>query len=122
MEYNYSETSSNSESGSLTTNHEKDITLKKIAELKKKIAELENTTIMKKENKNKVKKESLNQRLVVEKSFDDMTTITNKAKGSLSQSLNNNKLINKSQPTISEDDIEFSSDEPMQVTIIIQII
>src|SRR5438067_899553 len=93
MEYNDSETSdcySNSESGLFngeSNNHEKDATLRKIAEFRKKIAELEDTAIMKEGKKNKVKKGSLNQcqpPIIEEKSFDNM--IVNKIKGSSDQS------------------------------------
>ncbi|GBB90412.1 hypothetical protein RclHR1_17360008 [Rhizophagus clarus] len=51
-----SDCSSNSEYSSFTTNKEEEVTLKKIAELKKKITELENTSIIKKEKKNKQEK------------------------------------------------------------------
>ncbi|POG57767.1 hypothetical protein GLOIN_2v1886336 [Rhizophagus irregularis DAOM 181602=DAOM 197198] len=113
MEYNNSEMSdcsSNSDGGSFI-NCEKESTLKKIAELKKKIMKLENTSIKKEKTKRKS-----NQKLVDKESF----AITNKTKGSSNQSCLkdksfNNKYNSKSQPTLSEeDDTEFSSDEPKQ--------
>lgn len=120
MEYNNSEMSdcsSNSDGGSFI-NCEKESTLKKIAELKKKIMKLENTSMKKEKTKRKS-----NQKLVDKESF----AITNKTKGSSNQSRLkdksfNNKSNNKSQPTLSEeDDTEFSSDEPKQVAIILNI-
>lgn len=120
MEYNNSEMSdcsSNSDGGSFI-NCEKESTLKKIAELKKKIMKLENTSMKKEKTKRKS-----NQKLVDKESF----AITNKTKGSSNQSCLkdksfNNKYNSKSQPTLSEeDDTEFSSDEPKQVAIILNI-
>ncbi|CAB4491115.1 unnamed protein product [Rhizophagus irregularis] len=104
MENNNSEMSdcsSNSEGSSFT---EKEATLKKITELKKKIMELENTSIKKGKTKKK-----LNQGLVDKESI----AITNKTKGSSNRSHLKDK--SKSQPTLSEeDDTEFYSDEPKQ--------
>lgn len=117
MEYNNSEMSdcsSNSEGSSFT---EKEATLKKITELKKKIIKLENTSMKKEKTKKK-----LNQGIVDKESF----AITNKTKGSSNRShlkdkSFNNKSNNKSQQTPSEDDTEFFSDEPKQVAIILNI-
>ncbi|GES85095.1 hypothetical protein GLOIN_2v1886336 [Rhizophagus clarus] len=102
MEYDnneMSDCSSNSEYSSFTTNKEEEVTLKKIAELKKKITELENTSIIKKEKKNKQ-----------EKKLSNRSHLPNFTK----REPLNNKSTNKSQPTIIEDDTEFSSDEPKQ--------
>jgi len=72
--------------------------------------------------KEKTKRKS-NQELVDKESF----AITNKTKGLSNQSRLkdksfNNKSNNKSQPTLSEEDnTEFSSDEPKQVAIILNI-
>ena len=131
MEYNNCETSdysSDSESSSFTnelTNYEKDVKLRKIDKLKRKIAELENISIIKEKEKTKTKKGLSN--------HNNSINVTNKEKGSSDhESFNNNKptklIINKTKkssnksPLVSEeDDTEFSSDEPVQVIIIIKI-
>ncbi|CAB4444588.1 unnamed protein product [Rhizophagus irregularis] len=126
MEYSDSETSdysSNSKSSLFTgesTNHKKDVTIRKIAELRKKIAELEDSAVMKEGKKNKVKKGPLNQcqpQIVEDNSFDNMTV--NKTKRSSDQSqlpiIEDESFNNHNPKGSSEDnDTEFSSDEPEQ--------
>src|SRR5947207_12829332 len=100
MEYNNCTTSDNfsdSESSSYTnelTNHENDERLKKIDKLKRKIAELENTSIMKEAKKSKTRKGSSNQN----------QTVTDKAKGSSNQ-------------TIITEDESFNSNKSTKLTI-----
>ena len=128
MEYNNCTTSDNfsdSESSSYTnelTNHENDERLKKIDKFKRKIIELENTSIMKEAKKSKTRKGSSNQnqtvtdKIIIEDEFFNSNKSTKLTINKIKRS------SNKSQPPVSEEDTEedteFSSDEPKQVIII----
>ncbi|CAG8760800.1 17289_t:CDS:2 [Dentiscutata erythropus] len=126
MKYEMLDDFSNSKNGFFTsesTIHKQKVILKKIAKLKKRISELEDIFMVKEVTpKNKVKKGYI----IVDESSDDKTIKKAKNRQIINNFSSNNakkELLNQLKQSCQQfsDDIEFFSDDPEQIKVIVQI-